>query len=247
MNSVAQIPLIGWVVIAFVASLAFIVLLLLIRKGAKFGKGNNFIAIGGSIDKKLDEFKKAIDEKENKRLHDEEKRKELFRQSGSIDEKTKADQRRAVRKLYDTTRDIFDPYIKCEMPAIYAAEIIKDELMERIDYNCMREKLTSHERAGYVQDIMYDIKTSYKNFLAKIPRLPCKAENYPAWDEIKAQVLALVNTWADEMTKIICRRVEEKIEMYSTAKDNFKLPESVEVCVDYPIRKNKKYLKDLQG
>ena len=69
-----------------------------------------------------------------------------------IDEKTKADQRRAVRKLYDTTRDIFDPYIKCEMPAIYAAEIIKDELMERIDYNCMREKLTSHERAGYIQD-----------------------------------------------------------------------------------------------
>ena len=241
----AQIPTLGWAVIAFVASLTFIVLLLLIRKGIKLGKGSNFVSVGG-MDKRLDEFKKEIDKKEKARLQDEEKRKELFRQSGIIDEKTKADQRRAVRKLYDVIHDIFAPYIKCEMPAIYAAEIIKDELLERIDYNCMREKLARHERAGYIQDIMYNIRTSYKNFLTKIPRLPCEAEDYPTWESIRAQVLALVNTWADEMTKIICDRVEEKIEMYTAARESFLLPESVGVCVDFPIRKNKKYLKDLQ-
>lgn len=244
MENLDKIPVIGWIVIGFIAVLIFIVLIALIRKGAVLGWGDKKIALG-KVDKKLDSFKAEIDEQNKKRMEDEERRKALFRRSGEIDEKLKADERRVIRKLHDPIKNIFKANIKCEMPYITAAEIIKDELTERVDYNNMKEKLTSKERRGYTQDILFNIETDYKAFLLKIPRLPCGTEKYPAWHEIKPEVEKLVNSWADSMIEVMSTRIKEKIEMYEAEKDNFILPEYKALCIDFPIQKNKKYLQNL--
>lgn len=244
MENLDKIPIFGWGVIAFIAVLIFIILIAAIRKGAVLGWGDKKIALG-KVDKKLDSFKAEIDEQNKKRMEDEERRKALFRRSGEIDEKLKADERRVIRKLIEPIKNIFKANIKCEMPYITAAEIIKDELTERVDYNNMKEKLTSKERRGYTQDILFNIETDYKAFLLKIPCLPCGSEKYPAWHEIKPEVEKLVNSWADSMIEVMSTRIKEKIEMYEAEKDNFILPEYKALCIDFPIQKNKKYLQNL--
>ncbi len=244
MQNLDKIPVIGWSVIALISILIFIALIVVIRKGAVLGWGDKKIALG-KVDKKLDSFKAEIDEQNKKRMDDEERRKTLFRRSGEIDEKLKADERRVIRKLYEPIKNIFKANIKCEMPGITAAEIIKDELTERVDYNNMKDKLTSKERAGYIQDIIFHIETDYKAFLLKIPRLPCGTESYPSWKDIKPEVEKLVNSWADGMIEAMSKRIKEKIEMYEAEKDNFILSEYKTLCIDFPIKKNENYLKNL--
>ena len=244
MQNLDKIPVIGWGVIALIAVLIFIALIAVIRKGIAFGWGDKKIALG-KVDKKLDNFKAEIDEQNKKRMEDEELRKALFRKSGEIDEKLIADERRVIRRLYEPIKNIFKTNIKCEMPYITAAEIIKDELLERIDYNNLKEKLASKERRGYIQDILYNIEVDYKAFLQKIPRLPCGTEKYPAWYEIRLELEKLVNSWADSMIDAISIRIKEKIEMYEAEKDKFILPEYKTLCIDFPIKKNEKYLKNL--
>ena len=245
MEHIASIPAVGWVVIGVIAVLVFILLLVAVRKGIRFGWGNKIVSVGKALDKKLDDFKAEVDLRDKNRMKDEEARKTLFRKSGEIDEKLKADERRVVRRLYEPIKNIFKMYIKCEMPGLTAAEIIKDELNERVDYNNMRERLNAKERGGYVSDILFNIETDYKAFLSKIPRLPCGTEAYPEWSVIKADVEKIINRWADEMIEVITGRINEKIEMYMSEKDNFILPEYRELCIDFPIRKNKRYIKNL--
>lgn len=244
MENLDKIPPIGWGVIALIAILIFIALIVVIRKGAVLGWGDKKIALG-KVDKKLDSFKAEIDEQNKKRMEDEELRKALFRRSGEIDEKLKADERRVIRRLYEPIKNLFKANIKCELPALTAAEIIKDELLERVDYNNLKEKLTSKERHGYIQDILYNIEIDYKAFLLKIPRLPCGTENYPAWREIRPELEKLVNSWAGSMIEVMSTRIKEKIEMYESEKDKFILPEYKILCIDFPIKKNEKYLKNL--
>ena len=172
-------------------------------------------------------------------------RKKLFRQSGEIDEKTKADERRVVRRINGTIKEVFLPFVKCEMPMLSCIELVKDVLQERVDYNCMRERLTATERKGYIADILYFIEQDYKAFLHKLPAVPCGTEQYPSWKEIAPQIETIVNEWADEMVKIIARRIKEKITMYKAEQPAFLLPEYKEICIDYPIKKNIGYLKAL--
>lgn len=246
--AVEKLPLEGWIVIAFIAVLLFILLHKLIKKGIKFGLGDKNIIVGDlekNVDGKLELFKADIEKKEKDRLHDEEVRKKLFRQSGEIDEKTKADERRVIRRINSTIKDVFLPFVKCEMPILSVVELIKDVLQEKVDYNCMRERLTATERKGYIADILYRIETDYKHFLTKIHAVPCGVEKYPSWKEISPQIEKIVNDWADEMIRIIGRRIKEKITMYKTEQAAFLLPEYKEICIDCPIKKNNDYLKAL--
>ena len=245
-----NIPAIGWIVIAFIASLVFIILLLALRKGVRLGLGDKKLivgAVGKDVDNKLVAFKSEIEQREKNRVKDEELRKQLFRASVEIDEKTKADNRRIIRKLTPDIQAIFAKYGHCEFTTIHAVEIIKDELAERIDYNCIRERLSISERQGYIADILHHIKTGYETFLLKIPRVPCAQEAYPAWHEIKPAVEALVNTWANETVAVLKKRIAEKIDAYSAERDNFILNENKDIAVDFPVRKNKRYIKKLGG
>ena len=105
MENLDKIPVIGWGVIALIAILIFIVLIVVVRKGATLGWGDKKIALG-KVDKKLDSFKAEIDEQNKKRMEDEELRKALFRRSGEIDEKLKADERRVIRRLYEPIKKL---------------------------------------------------------------------------------------------------------------------------------------------
>lgn len=245
---IVHIPVIGWIVIAFVAVLIFVILLLALRKGVRLGIGDKKLivgAVGKDIDEKLIAFKGEIEQREKSRLKDEELRKQLFRSSVEIDERTKADNRRIIRKLTPDIQAIFAKYSHCEFTATSAVEIIKDELTERIDYNCIRERLSTSERQGYIADILHHIKSGYEMFLLKIPRVPCEQESYPAWKEIKPAVELLINTWASETVAILRKRITEKIDVYNAERDNFILPENKDNAVDYPVRKNKQYIKQL--
>lgn len=243
------IPTIGWIVLAFVAVLIFIVLLIIVKRGVKLGLGNNSLSLGQTqeVDKKLDELKNEIKQKEIDRLHDEELRKSLFRRSGIIDEKEKADEKRVIRKLDNKINNIFKNYVHCEMPLLSATEAIKAVLIECVDYNNMREKLASRDRKGYLDDILYEIKLSYEQFLQRVPSLPCAQETYPNWDEIKYDVEKIVNEWASQMIQIMIFRINEKITMYEESKEYFILPEYVENSCTFPIKKNQKYIKELNA
>lgn len=249
MDFLVNMPVIGWAVIALVAVLMFIVLLSLIRRGVRFGFGDKTLSLGQNreVNQKINDLRLEIAEKEKNRLADEEKRKELFRKAGIIDEKTKADERRILRKLQSDIVNIFTPYIKCEMASIHVIDIIQKEFLERIDYNNVREKLSSHDRHGYLTDILYSIESNYKEFLMKVPNLPCEGEQYPEWHEIKDSVINVINKWANASEDAIKKRIEEKIEMYEQARSGFILPECVERSIEYPIKKNKHYLKKLHG
>lgn len=246
----AHIPVIGWIVIAFVAVLIFVILLLALRKGVRLGIGDKRLivgAVGKDVDEKLIAFKGEIEQREKSRQKDEELRKQLFRASVEIDEKAKADNRRIIRKLTLDIQAIFGKYGHCEFTSTNAVEIIKDELTERIDYNCIRERLSTSERQGYIADILHHIKSGYEMFLLKIPHVPCSQEAYPAWSDIRAAVKSVVNTWANETTAILKKRITEKIDVYNAERDNFILAENKDNAVNYPIRKNKQYIKQLGG
>ena len=250
MQFLAELSNTGWLVIAFIAVLVFILVFFALRKGVRLGVGNKKIIVGDvekDVNSKLAAFKDEIEQREKSRQKDEELRKNLFRTAVEIDEKTKADNRRIIRKLTPAIQDIFKPYGHCEFTAISAVEIIKDELTERVDYNCIKERLSLSERSGYIADIMHHIKAGYETFLFKIPRVPCSQEAYPAWVDIRAAVESVVNTWANETTAILKKRINEKIEFYASERENFLLPENKENAVDFPVRKNKKYIKKLGG
>lgn len=248
MEQAGNIPLAGWIVIAFIAVLIFILLHKAIKKGVKLDVDDKSLIVGDiekNVDGRLEVFKADIEKKEKDRLHDEEYRKKLFRLSGEIDEKTKADERRVIRRINGTIKEVFLPFVKCEMPMLSCVELVKDVLQERVDYNCMRERLTATERKGYIADILYFIEQDYKAFLHKLPAVPCGTEQYPSWKEIAPQIETIVNDWADKMVKIIARRIKEKIAMYKSAQSEFLLSEYKEICIDYPIKKNIGYLKAL--
>lgn len=238
----------GWLVIAFIAVLVFILVFFALRKGVRLGVGDKKIIVGDverEVDNKLFSFKAEIEKREKSRQKDEELRKQLFRAAVEIDEKIKADNRRVIRKLTPAIQEIFKPFGGCEFAIINAVEIIRDELTERIDYNCIRERLSVTERQGYIADILHHIKIGYETFLLKIPRLPCSIDTYPAWRDIRPAVEVLINTWANETTAILKKRINEKIEIYTAERESFLLPENKDNAVDFPVKKNKHYIKKL--
>lgn len=243
----SNIPTVGWIVLAFIAVLIFVVLIFLLRRGIKFGIGNNSLSIGQTkeVNEKIEELKTEITQKEKDRLHDEELRKALFRQSGIIDEKEKADERRVIRNISTSIKEVFHDFVKCEMPLLTLVENIKDILQERVDYNNLRENLSRRERTGYLEDVVYKMQKAYEQFLFRVPNVPCSQEAYPDWERIKPKLVELVNAWAVQMVEVINTRISEKISLYESRREDFILDEYKQNACDYPIRKNKKYLKDL--
>ena len=245
MEQLGNIPLAGWIVIAFIAVLAFILLML---HGVRLGFGDKVLAIGAAgriMDKKLAAFKSEQEKERHARMSDKQRKEELFRRAAEIDENTKADELQVLRRIKEPIREVFIPYVKCNMPLLSVVELIKDVLQERIERNNMRKRLTTTERKGYVIDILYHIETGYKTFIMEVHAVPCNAERYPEWKRIEPLIEKIVNDWADEMVRIIGRRIKEKIDVYTAEKGSFLLDEYRESCIDFPIKKNKGYLKAL--
>ena len=238
------IPPIGWIVIGLGLFLLFIVFM---TRGMRAHIGDKSFEVGTGklMDKKLAAFKSEQEKERQNRVSDKQRKEELFRRAAEIDENTKADELQALRRIKEPIRDIFSPYVKCNMPLLSVVELIKDVLQERIERNNMRKRLTITERKGYISDILYAIETGYRAFIREVHAVPCNAENYPEWKRIEPLIEKIVNDWADEMVRIIGKRIKEKIAMYTSEKESFLLDEYRESCIDFPIKKNKGYLKAL--
>lgn len=243
----AGIPTIGWLVIAFIAILIFVIFAFLVRRGVKLGIGNKTLSIGQEkeVDEKLESLKHEITQKEKDRRHDETLRETLFREAAKIDEKEKADEKRIIRRLNVCIKNIFSQSLRCEMPLLSLIENIKDVYQERIDDNNMRDKLSLTERRGYLEDILTNIQRTYERFLLYVPRVPCNQEHYPKWAEVKPAFDKLTTDWADSVVEILNNRINEKITMYEEARGKFLLDESRKNACDLPMEKNKIYLRHL--
>ena len=231
----------GWLVVAFIATLTFIVFML---RGVKLGIGDKNLIIG-KVDKKFDQFNKELQEKDAARLHDEELRKQLLKQSMAIDAHMTADLRKSVRTQENTAIELFAPYGHCVFPSISLVKIIQDELNERIDYNDIRTNLSGSNKTEYLKDIIKDIHHRYSTFLLRISKLTC-GEQYPEWDAIKKNVESIISKWAAEAVKIEKTHIRQKIDMYEASKQDFKTEEQVQASILFPIEKNKKYLQGLE-
>ncbi len=223
---------IGWIVIAFVSFLIFIVVM---TRGFKLDVKNKSISVGQQIDSKLALFKK-----------EEEQMRKLFKESIKIDEHLSADERQSVRRLDRQIADIFNPYFKSNIALSLITLKIRDELNKRIDYNNMKEKLAIDQRSIYLTDIMSNLRDKYSTFYLQATSLKAE-ERYPRWEEIKEPLKDLINEWQSELAKLICKSCEKKIKLYNSKKDEFETKEYKENSIDYPIKKNKNYITALRG
>lgn len=222
---------IGWIVLAFVAVLIFIVIML---RGGSFKLGDKELTIG-KLNKKMDDS-----------FEDEELRKILFKKSIGIDEHLNADLRRSVRRLDSKICAMLEPAFSSFLLIMGLASIIKDELNERIDYNNIKEKLSSSERQDYLFDIIKDIKNAFSTFTLALQKQN-KNEQMPEWSSIATDILQLVSDWEKDVVSLLIKHIEQKITMYEQSKDKFKTAEYIKSSITYPLEKNKKYLKDLRG
>ncbi|MGP1530335.1 MAG: hypothetical protein ACTTI3_08410 [Treponema sp.] len=241
-----NIPVEGWYAIAFIATLAFIVIMRLAKRGVDLSVGDKKLSIGGLVDEKIGKIKEAADKVDEKRQADDELRKKLFRMAADIDEKTRADERRVVRLLKEKITAVFEDNIKCSMPALTAIEAIKDIFEERVDRNQLRERLAFREREKYIADILFFCKKEYMTFLQRIPALPCGSEQYPEWGAVEPKIKAIIEEFADDVSKILIERCEEKIEVYTAERANFNFESAQKLCVDFPIEKNRGYIERLK-
>lgn len=226
-----NISIAGWLVIAFIAVLVFIIIMV---KGIKLGVGDKSLSIG-RLNKKIDDGFK-----------DEELRKILFKKSIGIDEHLNADLRRSVRRMDSKINAALEPFFKSYLSIVSIAAIIKDELNERIDYNNIREKLSSSERVDYLYDVVKDIKNAFSTFVLHLLKTH-KEEKLPEWSDIKKPIKDLIVDWEKEVVNLLIKHIEEKIAMYEEAKDKFKTEEYIKSSITFPIEKNKKYLQSLRG
>ncbi len=239
MEQAATIPPIGWVVIGFIAILVFIVLM---KRGVKFGNGEKSVFVGKAIDKRIDDFKKEIEIKEKQRMFDENFSRELLRKSNQIDEHLTADCRRSVRRIDNDVSEIFEQYLKSPLAVSAVCSLIKSELYERLDYNNMKDKLSLRDRKVYCADILKDIHNRYSTFYLQAQKL-ASAAYYPEWEVIEISVKNLIEKWAENIINLYHEHIQEKIALYQNSRSTFETEEYKKKSIDYPIEKNKKYLK----
>lgn len=238
-----QIPLIGWLVIAFIATLIFIVLM---SKGLKFGFSGKTVSIGEKMDKKIGDFKQEIEKKELERVYDESFSRELLRKSQKIDEHLSAECRKSVRRIDRDVAPIFKNYLKSPLSIAAVASLIKEELNERLDYNNMKEKLSRNERTAYCNDIVNDIHDRYSTFYLQAEKLVGKGV-YPEWETVERNVQILISVWSIKIINSYISHLNRKIELYQQSRKVFKTEEYKQKSIDYPIQKNQNYIKMLGG
>ena len=243
MQVLASLPLYGWISIIVICFMIFMVLML---KGIRLGWGDKSISIGKKLEDKIDSFKKEIEIETLKKEKDETLQKALFKKSGDLDRYVFASLIKAVKKLDNEVYKLFSPFIKCQFPSLTILDIFEDVLIERVNFNNIKEKLTGKMQNAYIEDIIQDIKTNYINFLVHLKTLHC-GEHYPEWEKIEAGVKNIIRGWALKCVFAYIECVNKKIEMYKKAIKKFQTKEFKKNACIIPYNKNKKYLEELNN
>ena len=239
--TLASLPIYGWIGIIIISLLIFTVLMF---RGVKLGWGDKSIMIGKKLENKIDTFKKEIEIENIKKGHDETLQKMLFKKSMSLDNYLVASLIKSVKKLDAEVYRIFTPYVKCQFPSLTIIDIFEDVLMERVNFNNIKEKLQNEEREAYVNLIVEDIKNNYTLFYVHLKALHC-GENYPEWNKIEDDVEKLIKQWLVKVAQNYIENVSKKIEMYKRYAKKFETETFRKTAINFPLKKNKKYLDNL--
>jgi hypothetical protein len=224
----SEISTTGWIVIAIISVLLFIIIM---RRGIKLGFGDKTVTVG-MVERRLNHIKT-----------DEETRNTLFKFSQHVDNNLKGDLRRVVRNM-DEAISSLNGTTKCEFTGSRIADIIKGEFFQRIDDNNLKERLSLTQRDGYYRDIERRIKERYQFFQAKTAATQC-GDKYPDWDAIEPSMFILIQSWGDASIKVLTSRIQEKIDEYTDAKPVFISEEARKASCDDCIERNNGYLKAL--
>jgi len=241
MDFLANLSIAGWVSIVVIAVLIFIVLMV---RGIKLGWGDKSIQIGKKLENKFDTFKKDLEIEAMKKAHDEAKQKTLFRKCNELDSTLFASLHKAIKKMDGDVYKVFEPYVHCQFPSLAIVDIFEDVFIERIYFNNLKMKLTSENRKDYLNSIVDDIKSNYLLFYMHLKALHC-GEGYPEWEIIKNDVEKLVANWAKKSMQFYVECVSQKIELYKKSLRKFETEEFKRVAVMLPLKKNRKYLEEL--
>lgn len=232
----ANISIVGWIVIGIVAVLLFI---LLKTETIKFKKGDTEIGIG------MQEKVQKMDEEATAERKDMSSRMNLHRLIQNIDEKLHADLKRATRNTEESVYGIFTN-LKCEYPVVMLVSQLKSELFQRIDENNLRQRLSVDEKKDYLWEIKHNLKNRYESFLAKSKHSICDIQ-YSEFASIEDQVDKMLEEWAQSCTNYLIKRMNEKILLYKDWESVFITSEYKDNSIYNPIKKNQNYIKDLGG
>lgn len=241
MDFLANLSIAGWLAIAFISTLLFILLMV---RGIRLGWGDKSIQIGKKLENKIDAFKKDMEIEAMKKAHDEAKQKSLFKKCNEMDSILFASLHKIIKKMDGDVYKVFEPYVHCQFPSLAIIDIFEDVFIERLYFNNMKLKLTQENRKTYLTSIVDDIKNNYLLFYVHLKALHC-GEGYPEWDNIKPSVEQLVAKWAKKSMQCYVECVTQKIELYRKHSKKFETEEFKRLAVMQPLKKNKKYLEEL--
>lgn len=241
MDFLANLSIAGWISIVVIAVLIFIVLMV---RGIRLGWGDKSIQIGKKLENKIDAFKKDMEIEAIKKSHDESKQKVLFRKCNELDSTLFASLHKVIKKMDGDVYKVFEPYVHCQFPSLAILDIFEDVFIERIYFNNLKIKLTNDNRKDYLNSIVDDIKSNYLLFYMHLKALHC-GEGYPEWEKIENDVRKLVANWAKKSLQFYVECISQKINLYKKSARKFETEEFKRLAVIIPLKKNKKYLEDL--
>lgn len=238
-----NIPTIGWIVIAFVAILIFIVLLKHPPKIKLNDKSVDF----QQLSDKIETVKQEVSDNEAVLLDDKITQQELYNIIKEIDQKLHADHKRNLREL--KLKMLKTPELSrgCQYAELITIQAILDNFYNAVEYNQLKNCLTPQESSNYKKDLLHKVKQKYKTLSTISKPTPCVASDRKKWEEIEPLIISFINEWETATIKAIKNRIEQKIRTYKAYRGKFSSPYYKKIAIEKPLEKNYNYLKKLKG
>jgi hypothetical protein len=168
----------------------------------------------------------------------------LKKQIDEIDEEMGAD----LLNLVDAMNTQFEQILlgkHCWFTLDKFVGLIKKELIRRVRRNNLKVKLCGINKEKYILQIMTQVKEQYKVLQLKAADADC-ADLYTDFSQIEEAVREVIGAFFDETKRIVMSRIESKIKLYETAREEFKTAELRKQACETPLSKNRDYIKHLQ-
>lgn len=226
----SHISVIGWLVILVAIVLIFIL---------AWFKGLHISKDGAStnIDKKLNEY-------ENTRARDENKRIDLFKIINGIDEKEKSDLILSVETVKKQIKQLIRSQIKCGVALNHIVDKITLALNIKIDEDDFRRRLDPNNIEVYKKDVLVAIEFEYEEIKRQTEKTEC-SEQLDSFTTIKDLVRDIIDSWCNTIRENVIFSCNEKIKIYEQYMDAFTLDTYRDHFVSSPLIKNKAYLERL--
>jgi hypothetical protein len=212
--------------------LAFVVLLIVFN-GITLKWGNKEFNFGG--------MRKKLSNKDD----DEDIKERLKKTMDGIDRDMENDLYDLNEEISDNARRIYTGI--CYFPSERLAMIIKSVLDRRVDRNNLVEKLSDGKRQSYILEIKKDVIEKYRYFQTMSEHSKC-GDVYPSVEEVREKLNSLIDNWENRARfNVIIPRKLEKIGIYKTNKEGFKVPKYRQKFCLNKLKDNAGYITDMGG